>query len=144
MAARMMLEAWLKGSHMYDKHVDTFEMAVAQGLAAQETVAAILRDAFLLGQPETPKWLTTWAAKLSTEEVRAIEAGCDAEQRMLRQHVDQVLADDDPAGWSEAERARAAELSRRLSAASLVLRARSEEEDEGLDETIFLPAVEVA
>lgn len=141
MAARARLDAWLKGTHLYDRDACPFEMAVAQGLAAQETVTAKLRDAFMLGDPEIPEWLKIWAANLTAEEIASIKTGRVIKRMMLRQHVDRLLTDD-PAEWSDAERDRAAELSRRLSAVGLVLRARSEaveDEGEGLDETTFLP-----
>lgn len=140
-----MLRAWLKNTPPYE-HSNPFEMAVAQGLAAQDSVAAALRDAFLLGEPELPQWLVAWAASLTAKEVAVIEAGRDAEQAALREYVDQLM--DDPAEWTEADRLRAAELGRRLSAITLVLRAREEamaakaakaEGGEDLDKTIFLP-----
>lgn len=149
MPARAMLEAWLRGTHVYDRSADLFEMAVAQGLAAQETITATLRDAFMLGEPEVPEWLKTWATKLTAEEIAAIEARREAEQATLREYVDHLF-DDDPTEWTATERARAAELGRRLSAVALVLRARKEAmaaetaEGEGLDETIFLPALNEA
>jgi len=145
MAVRTRLEAWLKGSYLCERKTDLFEMAVAQGLAAQESVTATLRDAFLLDEPEVPPWLKAWVAKLSNEEIAAIKAGRDAEQVMLREHIDRLFVDD-PEQWTETERGRATELSQRLAAVNLVLRARDEmaTEEEELDKTIFLPVVDEA
>ncbi len=138
--SRGTLETWLRDAHFYNRPTDPFEAAVTQGLAAQETIAAKIRDFFLLGEPETPKWLKTWVSSLTTKEVEAIETKLSAERATLREYIERLVSDD-PADWTETDRTRAAELGRRISAATLVLRARKEAEDgEGLDATTFLPA----
>lgn len=129
------LHAWLKGISP-EARTDPFELAIVQGASAQETMSAALRD-FLSAEPEVPSWLVRWAAKLTDEEIERIEAKRDEEQSQLRSYAVQVLADD-PANWTEAERARAEILGRRLSAAALVLRAR-EETKGGQTVATFLP-----
>lgn len=137
MNSRSRLAAWLKGIPP-ENRTDPFEMAVVQGMAAQEAVSSALRD-FVTAEPETPSWLVQWATKLTDDETRRITAKRDEEQRILRSYAERVL-DDDPAKWSDIERKRAETLGRRLAAANLVLRARDEAVG-GQTVATFLPTV---
>ncbi len=134
MSAR--LHAWLKGIPP-EARTDLFEMAVVQGMAAQESLLSAMRG-FLSAEPEIPGWLARWATKLTDEEVRQIEAKRDEEEGILRQDIE-ILLGGDVADWTEHERAHTAMVQARLSAVTLVLRAR----EEGQIVATFLPTPEV-
>jgi hypothetical protein len=141
MDPRARLEAWLKPVPA-DKHpTDPFELAVAQGTAAQETITVALRGMFALDEAEAPGWLTLWAGGLTSDEVEKIKARRDAETVGLHKDIDLLLGDD-PEKWTPAERAHAETVGRRLAAVNLVLRARDAAKKEG-QRTPFLPTKKV-
>lgn len=138
MNSRSRLAAWLKGIPP-EVQSDPFELAIVQGMAAQGTILSALRNFLSAESEEVPGWLARWATKLTDEEVKKIEARRDEEQKVLRSYAELVL-DDDPSKWTVIERERAEILGQRLSAVSLVLRAR----DEAMgDQTVatFLPTM---
>ena len=141
MDPRARLEAWLKPVPADKRPTDPFELAIAQGMAAQETAAEALRDFLEIGETDVPNWLTLWAGGLTSDEVEKIKARRDAETVGLHKDIDLLLGDD-PEKWTPAERAHAETVGRRLAAVNLVLRARDAAQKEG-QRTPFLPTKKV-
>jgi hypothetical protein len=126
MSSSANLAAWLTCVPVEQQLAGIFEIAVVRGRAALEMIAEMLKNSQHIDEVEAPDWLKGWAAKLTPNEVRAIETGRDREKAALRADIE-TLFDDDPTKWTDAERAHAEVVKWRLSAVNLVLSCRGEQ-----------------
>jgi len=122
MDSRTELKVWLQDAGT-DAATDPVMLAVHHGTAAQAMIGAAVRDVFELGEIDAPDWLALWAANLTSGEVARIVTWRDAEMVGLREDIERLLGDE-PDKWTDAERAHAEAVGRRISAVNLVLRAR--------------------